>query len=55
MVESAPGLRNQDTVSWFADYAALIARELGDRVSMWSTFNEGFGDVGWRLVSIVMV
>ena len=27
-------------MSWFADYAALMVGELGDRVSMWSTFNE---------------
>jgi beta-glucosidase len=34
------GFRNRDTASWFADYAALMVRELGDRVSMWATFNE---------------
>ena len=34
------GFRSRDTVSWFGDYAALMARELGDRVTMWSTFNE---------------
>ncbi len=39
-LEELGGLRNRDTVSWFADYAALLARELGDRVHMWSTFNE---------------
>ena len=39
-LEDIGGFRNRDTVSWFADYAALMARELGDRVSMWSTFNE---------------
>jgi beta-glucosidase len=39
-LESIGGFRNRDTTSWFADYAALMARELGDRVSMWSTFNE---------------
>ena len=27
-------------MSWFGDYAALMVRELGDRVHMWSTFNE---------------
>ncbi len=39
-LEDLGGFRNRDTVSWFGDYAALMARELGDRVSMWSTFNE---------------
>ena len=39
-LEDIGGFRSRDTVSWFADYAALMARELGDKVSMWSTFNE---------------
>ena len=39
-LEDIGGFRNRDTVSWFGDYATLMARELGDRVSMWSTFNE---------------
>jgi beta-glucosidase len=39
-LEDIGGFRSRDTVSWFADYAAIMARELGDRVSMWSTFNE---------------
>lgn len=39
-LEDIGGFRSRDTVSWFGDYAALMARELGDRVSMWSTFNE---------------
>ena len=39
-LEDIGGFRNRDTVSWFADYAALMARELGDRVTMWATFNE---------------
>ncbi len=39
-LEEIGGFRNRDTVSWFGDYAALMARELGDRVHMWSTFNE---------------
>jgi len=39
-LENIGGFRNRDTVSWFGDYAALMAREFGDRVSMWSTFNE---------------
>ena len=39
-LEDLGGFRSRDTVSWFGDYAALMAREIGDRVSMWSTFNE---------------
>lgn len=39
-LEEIGGFRNRDTCSWFADYAALMAQELGDRVTMWSTFNE---------------
>jgi beta-glucosidase len=39
-LEELGGFRSRDTVSWFGDYAALMAREFGDMVSMWSTFNE---------------
>jgi beta-glucosidase len=39
-LEDIGGFRNRDTVGWFGDYAALMAKELGDRVTMWSTFNE---------------
>ena len=39
-LEQLGGFRNRDTASWFADYATLMVGELGDRVSMWSTFNE---------------
>ncbi len=39
-LEARGGFRNRDTASWFADYAALMADRLGDRVTMWSTFNE---------------
>lgn len=39
-LEDIGGFRNRDTVGWFGDYAELMARELGDRVAMWSTFNE---------------
>jgi beta-glucosidase len=34
------GFANPDVVGWFADYAALMAARLGDRVSDWMTFNE---------------
>jgi beta-glucosidase len=34
------GWLNRDSVEWFGQYAALIARRLGDRVSHWMTLNE---------------
>jgi len=42
------GWLNRDSADWFADYAALVARRLGDRVSNFFTLNEpqvyiGFG------------
>ncbi len=41
-LEATGGFRNRDTASRFADYASLMAGELGDRVKMWSTFNEPY-------------
>ena len=34
------GWLNRDIASWFADYAALMYRRLGDRVKKWATLNE---------------
>ena len=34
------GWANRDSVSWFADYARLVASRLGDRVKRFATFNE---------------
>jgi len=34
------GWLNPDSAGWFADYAEVVARALGDRVQSWSTFNE---------------
>jgi beta-glucosidase len=34
------GWLNPDVASWFADYAQLMFRALGDRVGMWVTLNE---------------
>ena len=34
------GWLNPDSAGWFADYATVMFRELGDRVPMWSTLNE---------------
>jgi len=39
-LEAIGGFRERDTASWFAEYASLMARHLGDRVTMWATFNE---------------
>ncbi len=36
------GWSNPDVASWFADYAALVASKLGDRVKHWVTLNEPF-------------
>jgi len=34
------GWLNRDIAGWFADYTALIARHLGDRIHRFATFNE---------------
>jgi len=34
------GWLNPDSADWFADYARLMYRTLGDRVPMWATLNE---------------
>jgi beta-glucosidase len=34
------GWLNRDVAGWFADYARLVFRTLGDRVPMWATLNE---------------
>jgi beta-glucosidase len=39
-LEDKGGWRNRDTAHWFADYAGIVARRLGDRVTHWATFNE---------------
>lgn len=39
-IENHGGWLNRDSVGWFADYAALIARRVGDRVKRFATFNE---------------
>ena len=48
-LEDAGGWPNRDTASRFADYAELVARALGDRVSDWMLFNEpsAFTDLGY--------
>jgi beta-glucosidase len=34
------GWLNRDSAGWFADYAAIVGRALGDRVALWATLNE---------------
>ncbi len=34
------GWLNRDVLAYFADYSALMAKNLGDRVKHWATFNE---------------
>lgn len=34
------GWMNPDSPKWFADYSAIVAQKLGDRVKWWMTFNE---------------
>lgn len=38
----AGGWSRRDTASRFAEYAAVVAERLGDRVGTWSTMNEAF-------------
>lgn len=39
-LENLGGWTARDSAGWFADYTALVARRLGDRVKRWITFNE---------------
>ncbi len=39
-LEERGGWLNPDAAGWFADYASVVARALGDRVAMWATLNE---------------
>src|SRR5262249_18522970 len=40
LLPAAGGWEQRDTAGYFADYAALAARRLGDRVGHWITLNE---------------
>lgn len=44
------GWANRDVCKYFADYSALMARRLGDRVKFWTTFNEPWviANLGFR-------
>lgn len=39
-LDEAGGWLADDSAGWFADYAAVVARALGDRVPLWATLNE---------------
>jgi len=39
-LQDAGGWANRDTADRFAEYAALVAERIGDRVNLWSTLNE---------------
>lgn len=34
------GWLNRDSAEWFADYASVVVKALGDRVTFWATLNE---------------
>jgi beta-glucosidase len=39
-LDDCGGWLNRDIADWFADYARVMVRALGDRVPMWTTLNE---------------
>jgi beta-glucosidase len=39
-LEDRGGWLNRDIAGWFADYASVVVKQLGDRVAMWATLNE---------------
>lgn len=39
-LDDAGGWLHRDIANWFADYASIVVRALGDRVPMWVTLNE---------------
>jgi beta-glucosidase len=45
-LHDAGGWTSRDNLNYFADYAAIVARCLGDRIDMWTTFNEP-GVIAW--------
>jgi beta-glucosidase len=49
-LEDANGWPNRDTADRYADYVALVARGLGDRVTDWMLFNEpsAFTELGYH-------
>jgi beta-glucosidase len=50
-LERRGGFRNRDIAGWFAEYAALLGRRLGDRIRLWVTQNEPQCYIGHGLTS----
>ncbi|HEY2732532.1 MAG TPA: GH1 family beta-glucosidase [Polyangiales bacterium] len=50
-LQRAGGFSNRDIADWFADYAMLMGRRLGDRVKLWVTQNEPQCYIGFGLVT----
>jgi beta-glucosidase len=50
-LQDAGGWLNRRIIDWFAEYAAVVYRALGDRVQNWMTINEPnvFSTLGYRL------
>lgn len=50
-LEDRGGWPNRDTADHFANYAALMVRELGDKIKHWAIFNEprAFVEMGYAL------
>ncbi len=46
-LEDAGGWLSRDTAARFADYAALAAERLADRIPLWITLNEPFIVTAW--------
>lgn len=38
-LEDRGGWPNRDMAGWFADYAGILAKHLGDRITVWAPFN----------------
>jgi beta-glucosidase len=50
-LQRAGGFVNRDIADWFADYAELMGKRLGDRVKLWVTQNEPQCYIGFGLGS----
>ena len=50
-LQDQAGWANREIAKWFGDYAAVVARRLGDRVKLWTTMNEPgiFSTLGYLL------
>jgi beta-glucosidase len=46
-IQDLGGWANRQTADWFVDYACLVFDKLGDRVRLWTTFNEPWVAAFW--------